>query len=113
MQVPRRAGLKILKVIDAFRHFYPELQAQTMCVFLHIAKEHPERLPMAELAGLVGISQASCSRNVALLSSWTRYRTKGPGLIDAKEDPMERRSKLVSLTSRGSKLYNEITEGIK
>jgi|TARA_S200000501_G_C20400691_1_gene559088 DNA-binding MarR family transcriptional regulator len=101
-------GEKLLKQIDLFRHFYPEMQAQTMCIFLQIARVYPKELPMTELSNLVGITQASCSRNVALLSSWTRYRTKGPGLIVASEDPFERRAKLVKLTQRGHKLYKEI-----
>jgi len=105
-------GEKLLKAIDMFRHFYPEIQAQTMCIFLQIAKLHPKDLPMSELADLIGISQASCSRNVALLSSWTRYKTKGPGLVEAFENPFERRAKLVKLTSRGLKLYNDIKEVI-
>jgi DNA-binding MarR family transcriptional regulator len=105
-----KKGEKLIKVLDLFRYFYPELQAQTMCIFLQIAKAHPEDLPMSELADLVGISQASCSRNVALLSSWTRYRTKGPALVQAFENPFERRAKFVKLTARGLKLYRNIEE---
>ncbi len=101
---------RLLKTINLFRHFYPEMQAQTMCIFLHICKVHPKDIPMSELADLIGISQASCSRNVALLSSWTRYKTKGPGLVAAFENPMERRSKLVKLTPRGLSLLNDIKE---
>ena len=103
-------GEKLLKAVDLLRNFYPEIQAQTICIFLQIANAHPKDLPMSELADLVGISQASCSRNVALLSSWTRYKTKGPALVEAFENPFERRAKLVKLTSRGLKLYNDIKE---
>jgi len=103
---------KLLKVIELFRNHYPEMQAQCMSLFLEIAKAHPKDIPMSELAELVGISQASCSRNVALLSSYTRYRTKGPDLVKAFENPFERRSKLVKLTPRGVTLFNNLKEVI-
>tara|TARA_B100000427_G_C15325757_1_gene514604 strand:- start:301 stop:627 length:327 start_codon:yes stop_codon:yes gene_type:complete len=105
-----KKGEKLLKAIEFFRKFYPEMQAQTMCIFLQIAKNHPKDLPMSELADLIGITQASCSRNVALLSSWTRYKTKGPALVEAFENPFERRAKLVKLTPRGLKLFRDLEE---
>ena len=44
------------------------------------------------------------------LSSLTRYKTKGPNLLEAYEDKMERRRKLVKLTNRGLKFYNDLKD---
>jgi DNA-binding MarR family transcriptional regulator len=49
------------------------------------------------------------SRNVSLLSKWSWSRKEGLNFVEALEDPMERRRKLVKLTNRGKKLYATIS----
>tara|TARA_B100001250_G_scaffold395315_1_gene400084 strand:+ start:770 stop:1096 length:327 start_codon:yes stop_codon:yes gene_type:complete len=98
----------LLNVIEHFRLIDSGMHAQSMSIFLYVAEYDPKAVAMQEIAQEIGVSQASVSRNVALLSSTTRYRTKGPNLLQAAEDPNERRSKLVTLTHKGRKFYNDL-----
>tara|TARA_E500000081_G_scaffold146870_1_gene170426 strand:- start:44 stop:370 length:327 start_codon:yes stop_codon:yes gene_type:complete len=101
---------KLLNAIEHFRFIDSGMHAQAMCIFLQVAEQHPNEVAMADLSTKIGVSQASVSRNVALLSSLTRYKTKGPNLLEAYEDKMERRRKLVKLTNRGLKFYNDLKD---
>jgi DNA-binding MarR family transcriptional regulator len=47
------------------------------------------------------MSQSLCSRTVAALSKWQRRGTPGLDLIEAIEDPRERRRKIMYLTPKG------------
>ena len=71
---------------------------------------------MAEIAEELGLSQSTVSRNVAYLGDWNRHREKGHQLVEAFEDPSERRRKLVRLTPKGKRfvtsLANIVTESI-
>ena len=78
---------------------------------LKVAK-HPVPIKMAEIAEELGLSQSTVSRNVAYLGDWNRHKTKGHQLVEAFEDPMERRRKLVRLTAKGKRFVNELTETI-
>ena len=98
----------LIKAIEHFRFIDSGMHAQAMIIFLHIAKSNPEPVAMSDLSERIGITQASVSRNVALLSSLTRYKTKGPNLLEAYEDVMERRRKLVKLTRRGLSYYKDL-----
>jgi DNA-binding MarR family transcriptional regulator len=59
---------------------------------------------MGDLAQRLGIAQSSASRNIAALSRWHSFGKDGHDLVEAREDPRERRRKIVSLTPRGRHL---------
>ena len=63
---------------------------------------------MTTIAKDLNMAQSSVSRNVSLLSKWSWSRKEGLNFVEALEDPMERRRKLVKLTNRGKKLYATI-----
>ena len=63
---------------------------------------------MSEMADVLGLAQSSVSRNVAALSDWNRHRTTGHDLVSARENPMDRRQKLVTLTAKGIKLREQM-----
>ncbi|KAB7627695.1 winged helix DNA-binding protein [Alkalilimnicola sp. S0819] len=67
-----------------------------------------EGLTMKELCERLGISQSSTSRNVAALSKYHRLNRPGLDLVRATEDPMERRRKLVHLTSKGRRVAESL-----
>lgn len=89
-----------LKALEVLREELgrPDLQVQTILVLLHVARLG--EIPMAQLEDLTGMSQASISRNVALLADG-RPKDPGFGLIEAAEDPHYRRRKIVRITERG------------
>jgi DNA-binding MarR family transcriptional regulator len=108
---PQTASKSILRLVERFRMVDAEIQAQSMAVLLKVAK-HPVPIKMAEIAEELGLSQSTVSRNVAYLGDWNRHKTKGHQMVEAFEDPMERRRKLVRLTAKGKRFIAELTETI-
>jgi DNA-binding MarR family transcriptional regulator len=100
---------QILRVIERFRELDSEIQTQTVAVFLAVAK-HPLPLKMQDIAEELGLAQSSVSRNVAWLGSWSRHKQKGQELLEAYEDPMERRRKLVRLTAKGKRFAKSLSD---
>lgn len=90
----------LLYAVQAFRGLDPEIQAQTVATFLFIAMKNRPVL-MQELTDAIDVSQASISRNVAVLSEVHRKGKAGHKLIEAWENPDNRRQKFVQLTQRG------------
>ena len=88
------------------------MQAQSIAVLLKVAK-HPVPIRMADIAAELGLSQSTISRNVAYLGDWSRHKTEGHKLLEAYEDPMERRRKLVRLTNKGTRFVKSLTEIIQ
>ncbi len=101
----------LLKAIEQMRGIDPEIQAQTIAVFLVVAKS-PLPIKMQDIGKELGLAQSSVSRNVAYLGDWSRHKEKGHGLIEAYEDPMERRRKLVKLTKKGERFATSLYETI-
>lgn len=100
---------KQLRLIERFRELDAEMQAQTVAIFLYIANS-PVPVKMQDIADDLGLAQSSVSRNVAALSDWTRHRKKGHNLVEAFEDPMERRRKLVRLTTKGKRFTTSLLD---
>lgn len=99
---------KGLRFVEEFRKIDPEMQLQTVATFMSVAVQ--PGITMKELADRLGISQASCSRNVAALSKWHRMSRPGHDLVEAVEDPAERRRKIVHLTPKGKRIAQTIWE---
>jgi len=99
----------VVRVLEEFRRLDPDLPIQYALSFLTIAQH--EGMSMGELAHHLGIAQSSASRNIAALSKWHSFGKAGHDLVEAHEDPRERRRKLVELTPRGRKLV-QILEAI-
>lgn len=99
----------MLKIVERFREVDAEMQAQSMAVLLKVAK-HPVPIKMAEIAEELGLSQSTVSRNVAYLGDWNRRKEAGHKLLEAYEDPAERRRKLVRLTAKGRRFVKSLNE---
>ncbi|HIB3356465.1 TPA: winged helix-turn-helix transcriptional regulator [Pseudomonas aeruginosa] len=100
----------IEEVLKRFRDFDQEMQMQTAQTFIAVAMQ--PGITMKELSEKVGISQASCSRNVSALSRVHRLNKPGMDLVVAAEDPMERRRKVVKLTPKGQRLAETLSQVI-
>ena len=106
----RYALVQLFKAIEEFRAVDPEMPSQSAALFLYSAI-YPS-CTMTDLQTNLGMSQASCSRNVSALSEWHRLEKPGLGLIVATPDPMERRRKIVQLTDKGQQLAVSLTEAV-
>lgn len=84
----------------------PNMPVQMAAVFLVVARW--PGITMTDLAGVVGMSQASCSRNVAALSRQHRLGKSGHDVLEATEDPAERRRKIVRLTPKGETIVSAL-----
>jgi DNA-binding MarR family transcriptional regulator len=74
--------------------------------FLAVAKQ--PGISMQQLGEILKTSQASCSRNVAALGKWHKFDEPGLDLVEAVEDPVERRRKIMFLTSKGRARVQEV-----
>jgi DNA-binding MarR family transcriptional regulator len=86
-----------------------DLQLQTARVLFYVASH--EGCSVGDIAEAADMSYASASRNVAALSDWHRLRRPGLGLVEATEDPMERRRKRVVLTTKGKRTLSRLLKG--
>lgn len=102
------SGNKIYQVIDMFRSLNNEIQAQTIQTFLYVGMSPNRDVPMQEMGKALGLSQASISRNVSFYSKLNRHRSKGVGLLGSREDPKERRRKVVYLTNKGTMFMSKL-----
>ena len=97
-----------LRVIEQLRRIDPDMPiAQAHCLIAIAMSE--DGLSLVDLAKKVGIGAASTSRYVAALGKVDRHRETGLGLVQAHEDPLERRKKIVSLTKKGKTFIEELT----
>ncbi len=96
----------IVHVLEAFRTLDPDLPIQYALSFMTIAQS--EGISIGELAERLGIAQSSASRNVAALSRWHSFGKAGLDLVQAQEDPRERRRKIVTLTDKGRAFLEDL-----
>lgn len=89
----------VVQVLEAFRKLDPDLPIQYALSFMTIAQS--DGISIGELAERLAIAQSSASRNVAALSRWHSFGKAGLDLVQAQEDPRERRRKIVTLTDQG------------
>lgn len=96
---------KLTEVLEDFRNIYPEMPVQTMLVLLLIAQK--DGIGVLRIGEALGIAQSSASRNVDVLGRGSVGK-EGLGLVEAGENPVNRREKLVKLTRRGEKLIESL-----
>lgn len=92
--------------VEVLREVRSEMPIQTVSVLLAIAMK-PGVL-QRDLPGLVGLSQASISRNIHALSSRDRQGKPGLGLVAQRIGPMGARSPELYLTKAGKELAKRL-----
>lgn len=97
-----------LTLFDELRNLDPEIQAQTVTIFLLVASK--PGMPMRDLEKLTGLASSSVSRNVAAMGKLHRGGRAGLDILVAKEAPLDRRSKLVFLTPKGHRIAKRLVE---
>ena len=72
-----------------------------------------EGLSVGEYAKRAGLSGTTMSRNLLDMGERDRNYEEGAGLVEGKENVLNRREKLYSLTPKGRALLAAITKGTK
>ncbi len=90
-------------LFSLFRELHPRIELQMIQLFLLVA--HRPGKTQKEYGELVGLSQSSVSRNFSALSNLTE---DGFGLLSLKDNPLDRRLMLVTLTAKGHELLRKI-----
>ena len=103
--------INLLKIIEEMRKFDSQIEAQAIAIFFYIGIHAQQGgVRMQKIAEELDIAQSSVSRNVYKLGDVNRHKKPGIGLLIAFEDPMERRRKLVRLTSKGKRVFHTLTD---
>lgn len=90
----------LLRVLMELQKVNPDMPLQQFMCLLVIAK-HKDGLSLTDLAKKANIGLATASRYVASLGKINRHKEEGFNFIEAYEDPMERRKKIIRLTTKG------------
>jgi DNA-binding MarR family transcriptional regulator len=85
----------------------PDMSLQQLHCLLVIATE-PEGTSLTAIANKVGITVPTASRYVSALGKVDRHHREGLKLVEAFEDPMERRRKIIRLTNKGKAFINKV-----
>ena len=88
---------RLLESVAAIHHEMPLQQAR--CLFIIATSE--EGMSLSDIAKKAGIGLATASRYIGALGKTNRKREEGLQLIESFEDPMERRRKVIRLTTKG------------
>lgn len=90
-------AIRFLTGVSALEQDMPIQQAK--CLF--IVAQEPDGMSLSDIAKKAGIGLATASRYISALGKINRHRQEGLQLIEAFEDPMERRKKIIRLTTKG------------
>jgi DNA-binding MarR family transcriptional regulator len=90
------------------KHFHENVEAQTVMFFLHVASQS-EPVDLTNIGKALELTKAAASRNYYRLSVGLRG-TEGLDLIEAHDDPMDYRRKLITLTSKGVQVAQELVD---
>lgn len=96
------ATLKVLASLDT------EMQIQLVALLIIVAQR--PGVHQRDMAGLVGVSQSSVSRNVRALSRHHRDGSPGFGLVEQRPDASDGRSQRLFLTAAGVALVARLVE---
>ena len=102
--------LRFETIIEKLRDLDTEMQMQSAMTLSIIARVHLSggSITVKEIGEKLGLSSASASRNIAVLSKWNRHDQKGHDLVEAYENPQRRVEKFVKLTRQGEKFIQEL-----
>lgn len=93
-------------LVREFRKLHIDMSAGTMEAYLTIAAN--PGISVGGLAEKLGCSGGGASRYVSLLGDWDRKKNPGYGLVEAREDPIDRRYRGVYLTEKGRRMAEDI-----
>ena len=101
---PLPMASRVVRLVSEYTK--PTMPLQQLSILLCVMERG--EVPMGDLPKVAGVEQSSVSRNVAILGPGLNLKDRGYDLLEAYEDPMYRRRKLVKLSPRGMALKKEI-----
>jgi DNA-binding MarR family transcriptional regulator len=104
----RKTVKSMSNALEPFRKVRETIPLQYVTAFLLVAAE--EHLNVSTYATRAGTSQSLMTRHLADLGSVNRYHEEGFGLVEAYDDLMDRRNRLIRLTAKGKGLVWKICE---
>jgi DNA-binding MarR family transcriptional regulator len=108
----QRALLKSqLLAFKPFRSVRETMPLQYVTAFLLVATE--ENLNVTEYAKRAGTSQSLMTRHLLDLGEVNRHHEQGFGLVEAYDDFMDRRNRLIRLSTKGRHVVWEMCEAFK
>jgi len=102
---------KLLIALDPFFEFRGTMPARAIQAFLCVAEK--PGLSVAEYAKRVGISPTTMSRFLLDLGERNRDGDEGHGLVDGKENILNRRERLYHLSLKGQALLIKIADRVR
>ena len=97
---------QILALLDPLFSIRTTMPARAIQAFLLVAQK--EGLSVGEYAKRAGLSPTTMSRNLLDMGERDRNYEEGAGLVEGKENVLNRREKLYSLTPKGRALLASI-----
>jgi DNA-binding MarR family transcriptional regulator len=110
-QTNKAVGL--LKTLKRLRDQHADMTVFQAQFFVAIASSDPEEVNQRELWRDLDSSDSVASRTLALLSDIGSRTTTGLDLLVLRTNPMDRRERLVSLSSKGRRLWHDIMNDFK
>lgn len=97
---------RLLVTLAKAREVLGQVEIQQLETLLYVAVEG--QVGQQDVGTRLHLTKAAASRNVDALSSWTPKKLKGPGFVDADDDPQNRRYKVVRITPQGQKFVSDL-----
>ena len=106
---------KIEALLEEFRKLDSEIASHCMLALCYIARQDEAGTPatVKDVGNHLGVSSASASRNVAMLSEWNRHNVKGFHLVETYENPKYRIEKFIKLTAKGKRVVKSLEDLMK
>ena len=101
----------MLAMLDPFFRIRDTMPARCIQAFLLVAEK--EGLSVGEYAKRAGLSPTTMSRNLLDMGERDRNYEEGAGLVEGKENVLNRREKVHRLTPKGRALVASLTQQVK
>jgi DNA-binding MarR family transcriptional regulator len=89
-----------IELLSGVQKIDPDMPVQQLMCLFFIAQEE-EGTSLTEIARKANIGLATASRYVSSLGKMNRHKEEGFNFVESYEDPMERRKKIIRLTTKG------------
>jgi DNA-binding MarR family transcriptional regulator len=101
----------LIQLVEILREVDGEMPMQMAHCLLCVALR--PGLTMQNLSEMTGLSQSSSSLNIQTLGEWHRFGKPGYNLVQAVDDPVDTRRKIMFLTPKGKQVMARLLSTIR